>query len=377
MLARACLLLSILLTTACGKSEAAPTAKHEANLRLPPGFAISVFAKVPNARSMVLSPGGTLFVGSRNVGKVYAIRDAASSAQKNEAAQAFKVIASGLDNPNGVAFANGSLYVSEVSRIIRFDDIEAKLDAPPKPVVVRDDYPDDAAHGWKYIAIGPDGWLYVPVGAPCNLCLQDNPIYASITRMTLDGKTREIYARGIRNSVGFDWHPTTKALWFTENGSDRLGDDFPGDELNTAPKAGLHYGYPHCHNGEYADKDHGKGQDCGPDGPYTYPKRVLDPHVAALGMKFYRGDMFPPEYKGRVLIAEHGSWNRSTPIGYRVMMVRMNGDSAESYEPFIEGWLANGKSTGRPVDLIELPDGSLLVSDDAQGYIYRVTYTRP
>ncbi len=374
---RARLFILFVLIAACGTSEAAPTARDIAGLRLPPGFRISVFAKVPNARSMALSPAGTLYVGSRSAGRVYAIPGAAQAAAKNEPAQAFRVIAAGLDDPNGVAFADGSLYVAEVSRIVRFDDIEAKIATPPKPVVVRADYPDDQHHGWKYIAIGPDGWLYVPVGAPCNLCLEDNPIFASITRMTLDGKTREIFARGLRNTVGFDWHPDTKALWFTENGSDGMGDEFPGDELNHAPKAGLHYGYPHCHNGEHRDDDFGKDHDCGRAGPYTYPARVLAPHVAALGMKFYRGDMFPPEYKGRVLIAEHGSWNRSKPIGYRVMMVRMAGERAESYEPFIEGWLADGKTTGRPVDLLELPDGSLLVSDDSQGYIYRVTYARP
>jgi len=368
-------LVALVAALGC-RSEASPTTSELAAIQVPPGFSISVFARVPNARQMALSPAGTLFVGSRKEGKVFAIRDASKAATDNVSAGPYKVIAADLNDPNGVAYANGSLYVAEVSRI-RFDDIEARLDKPPAPVVVRDDFPDDELHGWKYIAIGPDGWLYVPVGAPCNLCLnEDKQNYASITRMTLDGKTREVYARGIRNTVGFDWHPETKALWFTENGSDMLGEDFPGDELNTAPKAGLHFGYPHCHNGPHADAKLGDEASCASD-RYVPPAKVLGPHVAALGMKFYRGDMFPPEYRGRVLIAEHGSWNRSKPIGYRVMMVRFEGGAPISYEPFAEGWLTPEGVAGRPVDVLELPDGSLLVSDDSAGVIYRITYHAP
>jgi len=345
------------------------------SFKLPEGFAISVFAAdVPGARQMTLSPSGTLFIGTR-IGSVYAIEDAALSAKNGERAQPAVTIASGLNQPNGVAFKDGSLYVAEISRILRFDQIEKNLKKPLKPVVVRDDYPSETHHGWKYIAIGPDGWLYVPVGAPCNTCKRDEQIFASITRMTLDGKKREIFAEGIRNTVGFDWHPQTKELWFTDNGSDMLGDDLPGDELNTAPKKGLHFGYPYCHQGAYNDPSYGKGIDCSSKGPYQHPVQVLGAHVAALGMKFYTGSQFPETYRGRVFIAEHGSWNRSPKSGYRITTVRLDEKGRSlGYEVFAEGFMRNEKTFGRPVDILVMPDGSLLVSDDYVGAIYRISY---
>jgi glucose/arabinose dehydrogenase len=372
----------LFLTLACrGDVEARPPSTDQLSLiRLPPGFSIAVFAAdVPNARQMTISPEGTLYVGTRRAGKVYAIPGAVAAATEGKPTTTPIVLASGLTQPNGVAFKDGSLYVAEVSRVLRFDKVESRLtDKNPAYTVVRDDYPTDEHHGWKYIAIGPDGWLYVPVGAPCNLCVRDDePAFASITRMTLDGKTREIWARGIRNSVGFDWHPKTGALWFTENGSDNLGDDFPGDELNIAPTPGLHFGYPHCHNGPHPDRKFGNKAACVPGGPYAYPAQVLAPHTAALGMKFYRGAMFPDGYRGRVLIAEHGSWNRTTKIGYRVTMAVLDGDKVTSYTPFAEGWLQSDGAWGRPVDVLELPDGSVLVSDDHRGCIYRISYRAP
>lgn len=344
-------------------------------VKLPEGFSISVFAAdVPGARQMTLSPSGTLFVGTR-IGRVYAIEDAALSVRNGERAKPARTIASGLNEPNGVAFKDGSLYVAEISRILRFDQIEKNLNKRIEPAVVRDDYPRDTHHGWKYIAIGPDGWLYVPVGAPCNICKRDDRIYASITRMTLDGKKREIFAEGIRNTVGFDWHPKTRELWFTDNGRDWMGDDLPGDELNVAPKKGLHFGYPYCHQGTIRDPEFGKNADCSANGPYRHPVQVLGPHVAALGMKFYTGNQFPESYRGRIFIAEHGSWNRSKKSGYRITTVRLDDKGRSTgFEVFADGFMRNEKTFGRPVDVLVTPDGSLLVSDDHLGAIYRISY---
>jgi len=339
-------------------------------IKLPPGFTIDIYATgVRNARSMVLSPGGTLFVGTRNAGNVYAVRD------ENGDARADRVytIASGLHMPNGVAFRDGALYVAEVSRILRYDDIERSLETPPAPVVVYDKFPTEVHHGWKFIAFGPDGWLYVPVGAPCNICDKrgDDPRFASITRMRPDGTGLEVFAHGVRNTVGFTWHPETGEMWFTDNGRDMLGDDVPPDELNHAPRAGMDFGYPYCHGGTIADPEFGSRRACR---EFVPPAQNLGPHVAALGLRFYTGRMFPPEYRHRLFIAEHGSWNRTRPIGYRVMQVTLEGNRAVRYEPFAEGWLQGDEAWGRPVDVLVMPDGALLVSDDRADVIYRITY---
>ena len=338
------------------------------NIKLPPGFEISIFAEgVSNARSMTISPNGTLFVGSR-AGNVYAIIDQ----DKNYIADQIITIARGLNSPNGVAFRDGSLYVAEISRVLRYDNIEANLNNPPAPIIVNNDFPQDGAHGWKFIRFGPDGKLYVPVGAPCNICEPNREIYASITRMNPDGSGLEIFAHGIRNTVGFDWHPDTKELWFTDNGRDNLGDDVPPDELNYAPRPNMHFGFPYFHGGDIPDPDFSVGHNMA---DYTPPAMKLGPHVASLGMRFYTGSMFPSEYKNQIFIAEHGSWNRSTPIGYRVSLVRVSGNKAVSYETFAEGWLQGVSSVwGRPVDVQVMPDGSLLVSDDFAGAIYRIKY---
>lgn len=337
-------------------------------IKLPPGFEISLFAEnVPNARSMALSPSGILFVGTRNAGNVYAVVDR----DKDYKADKVIVIASGLRMPNGVAFKDGSLYVAEISRILRFDNIEERLNNPPAPVVINDSFPRDEAHGWKFIRFGPDGKLYVPVGAPCNVCDPQDERYSTIMRMNPDGSGLEIFARGVRNTVGFDWHPETNELWFTDNGRDWMGDDIPPDELNYAPEPGMHFGFPYCHGGNILDPDFGKGRNCA---DYVPPAMNLGPHVAALGMRFYTGTMFPNEYRNQIFIAEHGSWNRSTPIGYRITLVRLNGNKAESYEVFAEGWLQGRTVWGRPVDVLVMPDGSLMVSDDHAGAIYRIKY---
>ncbi len=336
-------------------------------IKLPKGFKIELFAShVLNARSMTRSPSGILFVGTRRAGNVYAILDT----NRDYRADRILTIATGLNMPNGVAFRDGSLYVAEVNRVIRFDNIETRLENPPKPVVVNDRFPDKRHHGWKFIRFGPDGKLYVPIGAPCNVCDRGDP-FATITRMNPDGTGFEIFARGVRNTVGFDWHPVTKELWFTDNGRDWLGDNLPPDELNHAPKPGMHFGFPYCHGKNIPDPKFGRAGKCQQTTP---PAMELGPHVAALGMRFYTGDQFPPEYKHQIFIAEHGSWNRTLKIGYRVTLVRLKDNRAVSYETFARGWLQGQKAWGRPVDIEILPDGSMLVSDDFANAIYRISY---
>lgn len=340
------------------------------NITLPPGFLLSVYADdVPGARALALGSHGTVFVGSQD-GNVYAIVD---RDQDHTADQTY-VLARGLNMPNGVAFRDGALYVAEVNRILRFDQIEEHLENPGKPAVVTDQLPSDRWHGWKFIAFGPDGLLYVPVGGPCNVCERDDERYASLLRMNPDGSHIEVFAKGIRNTVGFAWHPDTKELWFTDNGRDMLGDDLPPDELNHAPRAGMHFGFPYCHAGTIADPEFGKKRGCE---ELTPPAMKLGPHVAALGMRFYTGTMFPEEYRNQIFIAEHGSWNRSTPLGYRVSLVRVAENKAVKYETFAEGWLQGGRAKGRPADVLVMPDGALLISDDHAGMIYRMSYKQP
>ena len=342
-------------------------------ITLPDGFTISIFANnVNNARSMVRGDKGTIFVGNRSGGSVYAVADS------NADYKADKVytIASGLTMPCGVAFRKGSLYVAEVSRILRYDNIEANLANPPKPVVVYDKYPTSKWHGWKFIAFGPDDKLYVPVGAPCNVCdsAKNNPKYASITRMNPDGSDVEVFVSGVRNNVGFDWHPDTKELWFTDNGRDNLGEDIPSDELNHAPKKGMHFGFPYCHQGDTKDPKLGTK----PCSDFTPPAQKLGAHVAALGMRFYTGKMFPETYSKKAFIAMHGSWNRSKKVGYKLALVNTDGGKVTEFKTFAEGWLnkAEQLAWGRPVDVLQMPDGSLLVSDDMANVIYRIAYKK-
>jgi glucose/arabinose dehydrogenase len=338
-----------------------------AELKAPPGFQVTLFSDaVPAARSLARGAKGTIFVGTRKAGDVYALTDADGDGRAEKVA----TVASGLNSPNGVAFKDGALWVAETSRILRFDGIEDRLAQPPPPVVVVDTLPTEKHHGWKFIAFGPDGLLYVPVGAPCNVCEPEDPRFATILRFRTDGTPVDTMARGVRNTVGFDWD-AAGALWFTDNGRDLLGDDVPADELNHAPQPGQHFGFPFCHAGDLPDPTFAKGRTCAEAQP---PALKLGAHVAGLGMRFYRGSRFPAEYQGNVFLAEHGSWNRSRKVGYRVMRVRFQDGRPVAYEPFVEGWLKGEKEWGRPVDVLELPDGSLLVSDDAAGAIYRVTY---
>jgi glucose/arabinose dehydrogenase len=362
--------LAVACSSTQGASRPAPHDLPLDTIHLPPGFRISVFAHpVKGARSMVLSPAGTLFVGTREAGLVHAVLDRDKDGVADEVIQ----VASGLNYPNGVALREGALYVAEINRILRYDGIEGALKSPPRPVVVNDSYPKDEHHGQKFIAFGPDGRLYVPVGAPCNICNREEP-YATITTIAPDGSGRAIFARGVRNSMGFDWHPRTRELWFTDNGRDMLGDDVPPDELNRAPQAGLHFGYPFCHAGDVPDPEFGKLEPCAET---QAPAQKLGPHVAALGMRFYTGTMFPAEYREQIFIAEHGSWNRAQKIGYRLSLARLQGDRVTAYETFADGWLQGQEEWGRPVDVLVMPDGALLVSDDKASAIYRISYTHP
>lgn len=351
--------------------DAALAAKYNlGKIKLPEGFSISVYAEVPNARSMCWGAKGTLFVGNSREDNVYAVVDT----DKDGKADKVYTIAKDLNMPNGVAFKDGSLYVSALDKIYRYDDIENKLDNPPAGVLITDKYPNKTHHGWKFIAFGPDGKLYVPVGAPCNVCNEKDSIFATITRINPDGTGREIYAKGVRNSVGFTWHPETKEMWFTDNGRDLMGDDMPFCELNNAPRQGMHFGFPFVHQGDVLDPEFGKGKNIA---DFTPPALKVGPHVAPLGFRFYTGNMFPETYKNKIFICEHGSWNRSKKAGYKVGVATIEGNKVVDYKPFAEGFLQPGdKVNGRPVDCIVAEDGSLLVSDDYASVIYRITYKK-
>jgi len=341
-----------------------PTAK----LKVPAGFNIEVYAAgMANARSLALGDKGTVFVGSRLLDKVYAIVD-------KDGKRTVKVLASGLYRPNGVAFKNGTLYIAELSKVSKIDKVEDNLDNPPKPTVIYDNLPKDEAHGWKFIAIGPDNKLYVEVGQPGNNVLHDDA-HGQIRRMNLDGTGAEVYARGVRHSVGFDWHPETKQLYFTDNGRDWLSEDVPEDELNRVTKVGEHFGAPYCLQGNIPDPEFGWGHSCS---EFTPPVGLMGPHSASLGMRFYTGSMFPKSYKNAIIVARHGSWNRSKKFGGDVVVVKLNKDgTVKSKEPLITGFLENNSYIGRPVDVMQMKDGSLLVSDDWNGAVYRITYGKP
>lgn len=332
-------------------------------LKVPQGFKVELFAdKLPNARTMVAGDKGVIFIGSRQAGNVYAI-------SKNKKHKNKKyLIAKNLDMPNGIAFKNGSLYVAEISRILRFDRIEENLDNPPKPIVIRDDLPIEKHHGWRYLAFGPDGRLYIAIGAPCNICLKKD--YAQIRSMKADGTDERVEAKGIRNSVGFTWHPQTKKLWFSDNGRDWMGDNLPPDEINRVDQRGQHFGFPYCHGGTVPDPKFTHY----PCQSFSPPAKQLGAHVAPLGIAFYSGKMFPNQYRNQLLVVEHGSWNRSEKTGYRVAIAKLKGEQVVAYETFISGWLEDDFVWGRPAYVLVLKDGSLLISDDKAGAIYRVSY---
>src|SRR6266568_48975 len=336
-----------------------------AQLKLPKGFKIEVYASgIANARSLRLGDKGTVFVSNRQLDKVYAIVD-------RHGKREVKVIASGLDRPNGLAFHNGTLYIAEGAQISKLEKIEDNLDNPPKPVVIYSDVLNHQSHGWKFMGLGPDNKLYVNVGSPCNIC-EPPETNGQIRRIALDGSSADVVARGVRNSVGFDWHPVTKELYFTDNGRDWLSEDLPEDELNRVTKIGQHFGFTYCHQGTFTDRDMGWGRSCA---EFEKPAALLGPHAAALGMRFYTGSMFPPEYRNAIFIARHGSWNRTKKIGGDIVVAKLNKDgTVKSIESFLTGFLQNNEYIGRPVDVQVMKDGSLLVSDDHAGAVYRVTY---
>ena len=336
-----------------------------AKLRLPPGFHVELWASgLADARSLTRGDRGTIFVGTRFAGNVYAVVDRGGT-------RVVHTIATGLHRPNGVAFKDGDLYVAEVSRIVRFARIEDRLETPPAPAVVFDQLPADEPHGWKSLSLGPDGRLYFGIGAPCNACV---PPYTHASIVRLDPATRvlETVALGVRNTLGMDWHPASGELYFTENGRDWMGNEQPEDELNHVPRAGLHFGFPHCYQENVVDPRLALGHACAEFQP---PIATLGPHVAALGMRFYTGGMFPAAYRNRALIALHGSWNRDSKTGFAVVQATVGAKGAK-LEPFMDGFLEGARFWGRPVDVHQLPDGSVLVSDDWNGAIYRVLYRR-
>lgn len=356
---------------AAAAAKAAPAKADDglARLTLPKGFSIAVYAEgVTTARSMAVSSGGIVYVGSRKAGKVYAVVDEDGDRKADKVV----TIAEGLNNPIGVTLLDGALYVAEIGRVIRFDAIDKSYANKPAYKVVKGDLPDDKWHGEKVIKAGPDGKLYIPVGSPCNTCDKEADVYSKIYRMNPDGSGWEMFAGGIRNTVGFAFHPQTKQLWFTDNGPDEMGDNTPSCELNVAPKQGLHFGFPYCHGGVIADPKFANGRSCT---EFTPPVAKLGPHVAPLGLAFYTGTQFPAQYRNQVFVAEHGSWNRTQKIGYKVSLVTLQGNQEVTTTTFIDGFLQGDDVSGRPVDIAVTADGAMLISDDHAGRIYRVSYT--
>ena len=354
-----------------GRMTATPASEIPvSNFKLPPGFKAEVWATgIPGGRAMARGESGKIYVGTRAIGRVYEITD-------NGTQRTSRVVVDKLTQPAGVAFKDGSLYVMAIDKVLRFDGIEKNPNAAPVDMTAAFKLPKEQHHNWKYIAFGPDGKLYVPFGAPCNICVPPSDEYAQIRRYNADGSGMEVIARGVRNTVGFAWHPVTKELWFTDHGRDWMGDDGPEDELNVLAKAGNNYGFPYCHANGVPDKDIKKANPC--DG-VTLPVTNMGPHAAAMGVLFYTGSMFPAEYRNAMFVARKGSWNRTKKFGFDVVTVRPAADNkGAKVEPFMTGFLdpATDSFSGRPAYLLQLPDGSLLVSDEQLGAIYRITYGR-
>jgi glucose/arabinose dehydrogenase len=338
-------------------------------LKTPKNFNIEVYASgMANARSLRISDKGTVFVSTRLLDKVYAVVD-------KDGKREVKTLVSGLYRPNGIALHNGTLYIAELNKISKIDNVESQLDSPPKPTLIYDDLPSDEPHGWKFLTVGPDNKLYFNVGAPCNICMP-SPAHAQIRRINLDGSGAEVVARGIRQIVGMDWHPVLKQLYFTENQRDWLSEDLPQDKLNRVTRPGQdNFGFPYCHQGNLPDQQFGWGHNCN---EFTQPIALLGPHSAPLGMRFYTGNMFPREYHNAIFIARHGSWNKTVKVGGDIVVAKLNPDgTVKSVEPFMTGFLVNNNYIGRPVDIELMKDGSILISDDWNGAVYRVTYGAP
>ena len=338
-------------------------------LKVPKNFNIEVYAGgMANARSLRIGEKGTVFVSTRLLDKIYAVVD-------KDGKREVKTLVSGLYRPNGIALHDGTLYIAELNKVSKIDNVEARLDNPPKPILIYDDLPSDEPHGWKFLTVGPDNKLYFNVGAPCNVCVPSSA-HAQIRRINLDGSGAEVVARGTRQIVGMDWHPVLKQLYFTENQRDWLSEDLPQDKLNRLTHPGQdNFGFPYCGGGNVPDPQFGWGHSCD---EFTKPIALLGPHSAPLGMRFYTGNMFPREYHNAIFIARHGSWNKTTKIGGDIVVAKLNADgTVKSVEPFITGFLVNNNYIGRPVDIELMKDGSILISDDWNGAVYRVTYGSP
>ncbi len=350
-------------------SSAFACASPVEQLKVPTGFSVEQLNfSVPNARQLALTENGTLIVGSRRAGQVYAV-PAALTAQAPQVITLF----SGLDMPSGVTVNEGDVYIGALNQIIRVENIEQNLKANPPHTVITDTLPDKTHHGWKYLKFGPDGYLYVPVGAPCNICLSDDPRFASLLRMDPNTGETEVWAHGVRNTVGFDWHPKSNHLYFTDNGRDMMGDDVPAEEVNRLTQAGQHFGYPFVHAGDVQDPEFGN-HPAATNYTFTAPVLKIQAHSAALGIDFYAARQFPAEYQHALFIAEHGSWNRSSKVGYQVSVAFAQADGGLRYAPFVTGWLDGEDVSGRPNDVLVTPEGSLLISDDQNGVVYRVRY---
>ena len=339
-------------------------------LRLPPGFQISVFAELTNPRQLALSESGIVYAGSFRAGNLYGVIDANSDGSADKVV----TIDHDLTLPTGIAIQDGDLYVGAVDKLLVYQNIDQTFESSPEPFVLYDELPEETHHGWKYLGFSPEDQLFFNVGAPCNVCEKENPWFATIMSLDLNREPLkpEIFASGVRNTVGFSWHPGTGELWFTDNGRDLLGDDTPSCELNRAPKAGLHFGFPYIHASSVIDPEFGA-----PVFPVEPPVVELGPHVAPLAMKFYTGTMFPERYRGEIFIAEHGSWNRTPKAGHTGYNITMVNPETGATTILIDGWLKNNVAWGRPTDILEMPDGSLLIADDHANVIYRLTYETP
>ena len=341
-------------------------------LKVPAGFKVELWASgLPGGRAMALSEDGKkVYVGTRVIGRVYEVTDEGSK-------RSVRVLVDKLTQPAGVAYKDGALYVFAIDKVLKFDGIAKSGDVKPQDLTAKFDLPPEQHHNWKYVAFGPDGKLYVPFGAPCNIC-EPPKEYAQIRRYNADGSGKEVIATGVRNSVGFDWHPKTKQLWFTDHGRDWMGDNGPQDELNRLTKAGQNFGFPYCHANGVVDADFKKQDACK---GVARPVALMGPHAAAMGVKFYTGKMFPAEYQNTMFIARKGSWNRSKPSGFDVVNVRPGEDGkGAKMTTFLSGFQEGGegyKFWGRPAYVAQMPDGALLVSDEQVGAIYRISYQRP
>jgi glucose/arabinose dehydrogenase len=338
-------------------------------LNTPPGFTIEIWAHgLPGGRAMALGDNGRIYVGTRAIGRVYEVTD-------NGDRRSVRVVVDKLTQPAGVAFANGSLYVMAIDKVLRFDGIESNPNVAPIDMTAKFNMPPLQHHNWKYIRFGPDKKLYVPFGSPCNIC-EPPPEYGQIRRYNPDGSGMEVIARGVRNSVGFDWHPKTGELWFTDHGRDWMGDGGPQDELNRLSKAGQFFGFPYCHAQGVPDVDIKRADPCK---GVTLPVALMGPHAAAMGVQFYTGKMFPAEYRDTMFIARKGSWNRTQKFGYDVVNVRATPDGKNvKITPFLTGFMDPKDQSfwGRPAYILQMPDGALLVSDEQLGAIYRISYAR-